>query len=167
MSGVTPPVLVCENPKALPGAAGPLLEAGWAIRAGFALPVEPWDLTRRKWACQGVVASDGDAEAATWALVRGCALIVAIQLGAPPDFLGDLSRAGRPERISSRQTQGGLTAVEKALLSALAEGQSMQQAAANLYLSGRTAQRRIASARAALQVRTTREAVLAWTQLQR
>ena len=54
-----------------------------------------------------------------------------------------------------------------ALLAALADGQSLQQAATELYLSPRTAQRRLSSARATLGVRTTREAVLAWTRLNR
>ena len=151
----------------MPDAAGSLTAAGWVVRTGFVLPDEPWDLARRKWACQGTVAGDSGAQAATWALVRGCALIVAIDPGGPPDFLDDLRRAGRLEQFSVDVATAALSPVEQALLTALAEGQSIQQAAAALYLSDRTAQRRIASARAALNVRTTREAVVAWTQLQR
>lgn len=166
MSAELPPVLVCRDAQSLPEAAGSLTVAGWVVRIGFALPDEPWDLARRRWACQGSVAGDSDAKAATWALVRGCALIVAIDAGTPPDFLEDVRRAGQLEQFSVDAATAALSPVERALLTALAAGQSIQQAAAALYLSDRTAQRRIASARAALNVGTTREAVVAWTQLQ-
>lgn len=168
MTATTPLVVVCDNPQDLPGAARTMTEAGWAVRTGFTLPGEPWDLASRRWACQGTVGNDGDAVAATWALVRGCGLIVAVSPGASPDFLGDLGRAGQLERFTlTRGDDSGLDADETALLAALAHGLSMQQAAKQLHLSGRTAQRRLASARATLGVRTTREAVMAWTRLSR
>ncbi len=163
-----PPVLVCDGPANLPRAAAMLAGSGWTVRLGFALPDEPWDLTTRRWACQDVVGDCDGAEAATWALVRGCGLIVAVTAQAPADFLMDVARGGSVEQFPATHVAGhGLDTNVAALLAALADGQSMQQAAAQLFLSERTAQRRLASARAALGVRTTREAVVAWTRLNR
>jgi DNA-binding NarL/FixJ family response regulator len=51
---------------------------------------------------------------------------------------------------------------QRALLDRLANGETIAAAAAAEYLSLRTANRRIAQARDALGVRTTREAVLAY-----
>ena len=161
-----PVVLVCDDLDDLGDAAAALGEDGWTTRAGFTLPAEPWDLTSRRWVCRGSVGDTSDAEAAIWALVRGCALVVVAGPGAPTDFGSDLARAGRVRQFN-RPADGDtkLSADEEALLAALAGGLSVQQAAAQLYLSGRTAQRRLAAARGVFGVRTTREAVLAWTRL--
>ncbi|MEJ7772041.1 MAG: hypothetical protein WKF51_09080 [Geodermatophilaceae bacterium] len=168
MNPTRPPALVCGEPADLTAAAASLAESGWVSRAGFSLPEEPWDLTRRRWVCEGTVDDNTDAEAATWALVRGCAVVVAVGGGAPPDFVADLARAGQVLTWAPAHSDvAGLGTVESDLLRLLGDGLSLQQAAGQLYLSGRTAQRRLNSARAALGVRTTREAVLAWTRLTR
>ncbi len=114
------------------------------------------------------VADAGVAELATWALVRGCALIVNPEPGAPREFLDNLRRAGGVGAFpASSRVDERLDPVESALLGLLADGYSVAQAAAQLYLSSRTAQRRLNAARVALGVRTTREAVVAWTALTR
>jgi DNA-binding NarL/FixJ family response regulator len=56
---------------------------------------------------------------------------------------------------------------QRALLGRLANGETIATAAAAEYLSLRTANRRIAQARASLGVRTTREAVLVFIQQRR
>lgn len=55
-----------------------------------------------------------------------------------------------------------LTDVEAALLAALAEGRTLPAAARRLHTSARTASRRLASARDALGVSSTAEALMAW-----
>jgi DNA-binding CsgD family transcriptional regulator len=60
---------------------------------------------------------------------------------------------------------GALTAEQCDLLDLLAAGHSIAEAARMRYLSLRTANRRVADARAALGVPTTREAVLAYARL--
>lgn len=168
MTAPPPPVLVCSGPQDVPAAVQTLTTSGWSVRPGFALPEEPWDLGRRRWACQGAVDSTGEAEQATWALVRGCALIVTPGANAPPEFLDDLGRAGQVQPVAPALiVDERLEPIETALLELLADGHSVAEAGASLYLSPRTAQRRLTSARAALGVRSTREAVVVWTKLTR
>lgn len=162
-----PPAVVCRDAAQLKDAGAALAESGWKLREGFVLPDEPWDLTRRRWACWGHVGGAEEAAAATWVLVRGCALVVVPGPETPSSFLADLARCATVERYEPYRDRSGLDANERALLTALAEGLSVQQAAERLFLSTRTAQRRLTSARRQLGVATTREAVLAWTALMR
>ena len=79
-------------------------------------------------------------------------------------LLADLGRLG-PVRTGAPQDAPAadvLVPQQRALLRRLAQGQSIAAAAQAEFLSLRTANRRIAEARAALGVRTTREAVLAY-----
>lgn len=158
-----PPAVLCTDPAQLGDAGAILAASGWSLRESFALPDEPWDLRPRRWACRGVVHTADSAAAATWVLVRGCALVVALGPHAPRTFLADLGRCGVVEVYAPHPDESGLDANERALLAALARGLSVHQAAETLFLSTRTAQRRLTSARRILGVRTTREAVVAWT----
>lgn len=163
LSGVPAKAVLCADPAQLSDAGATLAASGWSLREGFALPDEPWDLSARRWACWGVVDTTDSAAAATWVLVRGCALVVAPGPHAPRTFRADLGRCGVVETYAPHTDTTGLDANERALLAALAQGLSVQQAADALFLSTRTAQRRLTSARKSLGVRTTREAVVAWT----
>jgi DNA-binding CsgD family transcriptional regulator len=58
-----------------------------------------------------------------------------------------------------------LTAEERDLLALLADGQTLGAAARSLHLSRRTADRRLAGARAKLGVASTAEAVVAFTRI--
>lgn len=71
-------------------------------------------------------------------------------------LLGDLERLGMV-----RTEPSALTPDQRALLTRLQAGQPLGTAAAALHLSRRTADRRLAAARAALGVRTTAEALVA------
>ncbi len=160
-----PPVVLCDEPTELDSTPAVLERAGWHPRRGFALPDAPWDLSDRRWVCMGTVSDEVEAKNALWALVRGCALVVAVVEASPPTFMEDLTRAGevhRPDRPHSAPSVA-LGADESALLALLADGLSVGEAASRLYLSLRTAQRRLASARATLGVATNRQAVLAWS----
>lgn len=159
-----PPVRLCDRPEDRPGAAAELAADAWAIRVGFQLPPEPWDLSPRRWACSGDVADPVAGQAAVWCLVRGCAVVLSVLAGAPSELVADLGRAGTVTRFTTPLPDAaGLTADEIALLDALARGTSTRQAAADLYLSGRTATRRLAEARRKLGVTSNREAAVAWT----
>src|SRR4051812_11487050 len=160
-----PPAVTCSDAAQLRDAGTTLAVLGWSLREGFVLPDEPWDLGPRRWACWGVVDSTDSAVAATWVVVRGCALVAAVGPESPHSFLADLARCSVVRQYTPDVDESGLDANERALLAALAEGLSVHQAAERLFLSTRTAQRRLASARRRLDVRTTREAVVAWTEL--
>lgn len=160
-----PPAVICSDPAHLRDAGATLVALGWSLRESFSLPEEPWDLGPRRWACWGVVDTADRAVAATWVVVRGCALVAAVSPESPRSFLADLARCSVLEQYAPDVDESGLDASERALLSALAEGLSVHRAAERLFLSTRTAQRRLASARRRLDVRTTREAVVAWTEL--
>jgi hypothetical protein len=162
-----PLAVLCDCSADLDRGAATATARGWSVRAGFELPQDPWDLSWRRWVCVGVVATEADAAAAIWVLVRGCALVVVVEGSAPPNFLDDLQRCADLERLRQEMSATGLGPHEDALLAALADGLSVHQAATKLFLSTRTAQRRLTSARAALGVRTTREAVMAWTRQSR
>lgn len=164
-AGGGPPAVICSDAAQLGDAAPTLAARGWSLREGFGLPDEPWDLGSRRWACWGVVDDADSAAAATWVVVRGCAIVAAVGPESPRTFLADLARCSAVEHYATSVDDSGLDANERALLAALAEGLSVHQAAEQLFLSIRTAQRRLASARRRLDVRTTREAVVAWAEL--
>ena len=139
----------------------------------------------------GDLAGEADARAALLAAVRGAGLAVRLDRGQPwaSAFLADLARldaapdphstadhphpaapAGladpaRPTGTRAPAPVGPLTPEQRQLLDLLAAGASIAQAARALFLSLRTANRRVATARDALGVTSTREAVLAYVRL--
>lgn len=138
---------------------------GWSRRDGFELPDEPWDLSANRWICVGVVRDDDSARAALGALVRGVG--VAVQLEGPSGFrlrvLDDLHHNGA---VSVAPPTTGPTVTlrseDVALLEALAEGKTVEEAARDVGLSARTAHRRLASVRGAYGASNTTEAVARW-----
>jgi DNA-binding NarL/FixJ family response regulator len=91
-------------------------------------------------------------------------------------LLADLNRLGPVTRDPEAEIGTGeeqpdadspLLPEQRALLERLANGETIAAAAAAEFLSLRTANRRIAQAREALGVRTTREAVLAYLRQRR
>jgi DNA-binding NarL/FixJ family response regulator len=91
-------------------------------------------------------------------------------------LLADLGRLGPVVRDPEAEVGAGddsgdgdspLLPEQRALLERLANGETIAAAAAAEFLSLRTANRRIAQAREALGVRTTREAVLAYLRQRR
>jgi len=134
-------------------------EAGVSIVRGWQLPDEPWDLTRRQIACAGRIATRADLEDALLAAARGAALVVEgpvpAELFAP--LVEDLRRLGDVEHRCS----SGLDAQQRRILRLLGEGLSIREVADQLFISRRTADRRLAAARAELGVGTNNEAVVA------
>ena len=73
---------------------------------------------------------------------------------------GDAEPQGRPAQPDAA---AALTADQRSLLMLLAEGLSVAEAAQRMFLSLRTAERRLSAARKALGVATTAEAIEALT----
>jgi hypothetical protein len=158
-----------------------LVRAGWRTREGFALPDLTWDVSNARLVLYGRVIDVDTAQLAVHAAARGAGVVAitdeASDVGRA--LLDDLRRLGPvvrdPEQESTAPAPGelaagaghGLLPEQRALLDRLANGETIAAAAAAEYLSLRTANRRIAQARDALGVRTTREAVLTYLRQRR
>lgn len=157
----SPPWHVADRgpwPESLTGA---LAREGWRVEPGLALPNDPWNLTDRRWVRVAHLESDEDVADAVEAAVRGVGLVVACADGdRRARLVDDLARLG-PVDVVERGPDpfAALDDDQRALLAALADGSSLAGAAATIFMSQRTAERRVAAARKALGVRTTAEAV--------
>lgn len=135
-------------------------QAGW--RFVSPVPTAPWDLSGLGVALTATVTDDRSVAAMVEAAARGAAVVAATQDPAIVTALvEDLGRIGPVELWSDqeRPPAAGLTPEEVELVCALATGQTLGGAARGLYLSRRTADRRLADARRRLAVATTPEAL--------
>lgn len=146
-----------------------LARSGWHTREGFALPESSWDVTARQLVLFGRVPDLDTARLAVLAAARGAGVVVVADPDAEPgrSLLADLTRIGPVGRDADTDADDTpddlpLNEEQRALLERLAAGETIASAATSEFLSLRTANRRIAEARKALGVRTTREAVLAY-----
>lgn len=167
------PLYVVGTAAEASGVLRRLARDGWNTRQGFAVTDAGWDLTSGKVVRYGRV---GDAETAALAVLaaaRGAGVVCVCDPDGPVglSLRADLSRVGPvgvdPESRAEDPTDvatGSLpvNAEQAALLARLADGETIAAAAESEFLSLRTANRRIAAARKALGVDTTREAVLAF-----
>jgi len=157
-----------------------LARSGWQTREGFALTEASWDLGAAKLVVFGRVSDLETAQLAVHAAARGAGVVAIADASGDIGraLLADLSRIGpvtrdadaEPEPEARAATGDGvlpLTPEQRSLLDRLANGETIAAAAAAEFLSLRTANRRIAQAREALGVRTTREAVLAYLRQRR
>lgn len=134
---------------------------GWNLAEGFDLPEAPWELTGLRWVRWGGVEVEDQLEAALMAAVRGVGVMAACpNEGLRGRLLADLGRVGEvvlaqfgPDPLDA------LDADQRVLLERLATGSTVAEVADLLYLSNRTAERRLSAARRALGVRTTAEAI--------
>lgn len=166
---MTTPRYLLDSPTDAGTVLRRLARAGWNPREGFALPEANWDVSDRKLLLFGRIADRETAELAVLAAARGAGVVVIADPGAEPgrSLLADLTRIGPVSQSTGEEPAQPaddlpLTAEQRALLDRLAAGETMASAATSEFLSLRTANRRIAQAREALGVRTTREAVLAY-----
>jgi DNA-binding NarL/FixJ family response regulator len=144
-------------------------------REGFGLAETPWDVGAMKLVLFGRVADLETVAQAVLAAARGAGLVaiadVSNEVGRA--LVGDLSRLGAVygdpdvEPAGAPPGRARLVPEQRALLDRLVNGETIAAAAAAEFLSLRTANRRIAQARAVLGVRTTREAVLAYLRQRR
>jgi hypothetical protein len=144
-----------------------LARDGWTTRPGFALPDVAWDVGGARIVLHGRIGDD-DTETAALAVLAAArgAGVVAIcdpESAAGRALVDDLGRIGVVQRgTDGADPVASLIPEQRALLDRLAAGDTIAAAAAAEFLSLRTANRRIAEARALFGVRTTREAVLAY-----
>jgi len=111
-----------------------------------------------------VVRDAGEAAEALLAAVGGTGVVVhaLADRDVIDPLVDDLRRLGAVDhRVGEPEPGSGLTVDERRLLDALASGRTLGEAADELHLSRRTADRRLASARRKLGVATTAEAVVA------
>ncbi|MFV2011898.1 MULTISPECIES: LuxR family transcriptional regulator [unclassified Micromonospora] len=166
-----PPRYVLDSAADATAALRRLARDGWTTREGFAVTDPTWDLTTARIALYGRVPDTDTVALVVLAAARGAAVVAicdpAGDLGRA--LLDDLSRLGQVLRHAEAEppaaaATGTVTLIpeQRALLERLANGETIAAAAAAEFLSLRTANRRIAQARGALGVRTTREAVLAY-----
>ena len=143
-----------------------LARDGWTVRDGFALPDPAGDVTADRIVLHGRVTDPDTLHLAVLAAARGTGVVAVCD---PETALGralveDLTRLGGVQHgpADTEATAADLIPEQRALLDRLAAGDTIAAAAAAEFLSLRTANRRIAEARALFGVRTTREAVLAY-----
>ncbi|MFC6021166.1 LuxR family transcriptional regulator [Plantactinospora solaniradicis] len=153
-----------------------LARDGWLTREGFAVAEPSWDLATAKLVLFGRVPDTETVRLAVLAAARGAGVVAIVD---PTGEIGralvdDLSRLGPvyqdPDDEPETDDESALSRLipeQRALLERLADGETIAAAAAAEFLSLRTANRRIAQAREALGVRTTREAVLAYVRQRR
>ncbi|SDS95237.1 LuxR family transcriptional regulator [Actinoplanes derwentensis] len=144
-----------------------LAREGWTARAGFALPDPTWDVGAAHLVLHGRIGDDDteSAQLAVLAAARGAGVVAVCdtESAAGRALIDDLSRLGPVNQgVDGGDPLANLIPEQRALLDRLAAGDTIAAAAAAEFLSLRTANRRIAEARALFGVRTTREAVLAY-----
>jgi len=175
---MTTPRYVVVNAGEATVALRKLARAGWRTREGFALADPAWDVTDQRLVLYGRVGDRDTAELAVHAAARGAGVVaitdpvgeVGRALVADLTRLGPVTRDPEAEVAGEQETEPSANTLlpeQRALLERLANGETIAAAAAAEFLSLRTANRRIAQAREALGVRTTREAVLAYLRLRR
>ena len=149
-----------------------LTRDGWTAREGFALPEGTWDVTGARLVLHGRVTDPDTLHLCVLAAARGAGLVAVADATTTTGraLADDLTRLGPVRHGTDTDEPAGVTDLipeQRALLDRLAGGDTIAAAAAAEFLSLRTANRRIAEARALFGVRTTREAVLAYLRQRR
>ena len=144
-----------------------LTRAGWTVRDGFVLPDHARDMTAARLVLHGPVTDAEALQRAVLAAARGAGIVAVCDPSTPVGraLIDDLSRLGPVQLGAAAEPRDAIAELipeQRALLDRLATGDTIAAAAAAEFLSLRTANRRIAEARALFGVRTTREAVLAY-----
>jgi DNA-binding NarL/FixJ family response regulator len=157
--------MVVESAAALAASHAELRVAAWVPRDGFTLPESTWSHAETRVVCTGTARDAGQSRAAVLAACRAAGVVVDVSV-LPADLrdalVDDLYRAAPdPAPLPKPVTRLPLTLDQQDLLRQLARGLSVPAAARELYLSQRTAERRLGDARRALGVGTTIEAVQA------
>lgn len=135
------------------------------MHEGFEVPSQPWDLAKRHLICHGSITDEGDVTAAVTALTRGIGLAVHLEVVGDLRFrvLEDLHQLGS---LSPSVISGGaeLDLEQRRLIAALVDGATVTDAARQLNMSRRTANRRLLEIRTALGVTSTAEAISRWAE---
>jgi hypothetical protein len=145
-----------------------LTRDGWHTREGFGVT---GDVNAARIVLYGRVTDTESVQAAVLAAARGAGIVAVADADGPAGraLLDDLRRLG-PVQVGPPDAGDPIAKLvpeQRALLERLAGGDTIAAAAAAEFLSLRTANRRIAEARAVLGARTTREAVLTYLRQRR
>lgn len=156
------PLVVAVGRSAATEAIADAVRSGFTVLSGWEPAGEPWDLSAARVVFTGRVRDTAAAAAAVLVAVRGGGVIaVDVEPTILPTFAEDLRRVGPVEyRLGTARDSRGLDSEQQQLLTLLAGGSTVSQAARTLHLSRRTATRRLAAARATLGVATTAEALI-------
>lgn len=155
-----PPFVVIE--AANPAVDAHLRRALEAALAGGRRPVDGWLAPRGHVVCHGVVASDADAVQALRAAVGGAAVVIVARTSRETvdRLVDDLRRLGPVEHVTADVAPPPtVDDAQRRLLRLLADGWTLGDAAAELGLSRRTADRRLDAARRALGAERTADAL--------
>jgi len=157
---VRPPFVVIEHGN--PAGDAHLRRALESARADGWQPVAGWIAPRGPVACHGVVASDADAVLALRAAVGGAGLVIVAHASRETidRLVDDLRRLGPVEHVTADvPVPMAVDDDQRRLLRLLADGWTLGEAAGELGLSRRTADRRLDAARHALGAERTAEAL--------
>lgn len=136
-------------------------DGGAVAQTTLVLPERPWSLRDHPITCVAALVSDDDVRRALTALLRGASLVVAIDPSLPPSVERDLARLAAVRRVEpAAPTRIELSDDQRQILRLLADGNSLPDVAAQLFLSLRTTERRLSAARRLLGVRSTAEALV-------
>jgi len=156
------PLVLAEGPPAgrrrvLDDAIASARRDGWGIVRGWAAP-----LGRERIVCTGIVRTRDQGRRALLAALAGSGLIVALSADRETidRFLDDLRRLGPVAHLVVPNERRVLSDAERTLLEALADGLTVREAAAELGVAVRTAERRLATARRILGVPSTAAAIV-------
>jgi DNA-binding NarL/FixJ family response regulator len=157
------PLILASDDQTFETAVEEVSAIGWTLRRAWRLAEHEWSVSNARVVCCGPVSTFDEVAAALLAAVRGAGIIARIEPDAEPArrLREELRSLGPVEERASKHgdvTELSLEQIELCRL--LGQGLSLADAATHLHLSRRTAFRRLASVREALNVETTREAVL-------
>lgn len=163
------PLIVVHTGAALAEACADLAEVGWRVQPGWTVPGPPrpgpaWvSAAPTATTVFGAVAGEQDIGDAVLAALTGAGVVADAGPGRRiAELLCDnLRRLGPVEHRWEAAGWVVLTADERRLLDLLAAGRTLGDAAKQLHLARRSADRRLAAARARLGVTTTTAAVRA------
>jgi DNA-binding NarL/FixJ family response regulator len=157
---MTPPYVVIE--AANPAADSHLRRFLDVARAAGWQPVAGWIAPRGRVACHGTVASDADAVLALRAALGGAGVVIVARTSrhTTDRLVDDLRRLGRVEHVTfDVPPPRSIDEIQRRLLRLIAEGWTLGEAAQELGLARRTADRRLDAARRALGAERTAEAL--------
>jgi DNA-binding CsgD family transcriptional regulator len=157
------PLILASDDQSFEAAIEEVTTIGWDVRRDWRLTERGWSVSDSRLVCCGRVMTFDDVSAAVFAAVRGAGVVARVERDAEPAhrLLDELRSLGA---VEERERQHGdvtaLSPEQIELCRLLGRGLSLADAATQLHLSRRTAFRRLADVRSALNVATTREAVL-------
>jgi DNA-binding CsgD family transcriptional regulator len=157
------PLILAFDDQTFETAIEEIAAIGWDCRRDWRLPERDWSVSDSRLVCCGRVVTFDDVSAALLAAVRGAGVVALVEPEAEPGMrLREELRSLGPveERVRRHGDVTELSLEQIELCRLLGRGLSLTDAATQLHLSRRTAFRRLADVRAALNVVTTREAVL-------